>query len=156
MPTVTRSFETTAPVEEAWAFLTTPERVAPCVPGCEAFEERAPDVFDATIAVEVAYTSLTFDARVELADLDPPTSALLRATAEPAGAMPGSATVEGHLALRPTEDGGTAGEVTVEFAIRGRLGSLGESAFAHKCERLTEQFLATVTDELERADAVAG
>ncbi len=155
MPTVSRSFEIDAPIEETWDFLVTPDRVAPCVPGCESFDEQAPDVFDATIAVKVAYTSLQFDAHVELRDKTPPESLTLEATAEPAGSMPGSATVDADLALSAIDDSTTAGTLDIEFAIRGRLGSLGESAFTHKCEELTDTFLASVRDELEQANPLA-
>lgn len=154
MPQVTREFEAAVPVEETWDFLMTPERVAPCVPGCESFDELSPDVFEATIAVQVAYTSLTFDAHVELTDKEPPRSAVIEATAEPTGSMPGSAVVTGDIELWPTDDATTSGQLAIDFAIRGRLGSLGESAFAHQCEQLTDVFLASVTEQLERTDAV--
>lgn len=154
MPKVTNSFDIQKPVEETWNFFITPDKVAPCVPGCESVEEVAEDVFEAEIAVEVAYTSLTFDAHIELKDKQPPNSAVVEAKAEPAGRMPGSATVDGDLELIADGDGGTEGSIIIDFAIRGRLGSLGESAFRHQCEKLTDEFIANVKAELEGEEVV--
>lgn len=149
MPAVTMEFTIERDIEAVWAFLTTPADVAPQVPGCEDYAEVEPDVFDATVGVTVAYTSLTFDARIELTEKSPPASLHVEGLAEPTGRMPGSATVSGDLEL--TDAGGdvTNGSIAVEFAIRGRLGSLGEGAFRSKCAALTEEFLDNVAAELE-------
>lgn len=154
MPKVTNEFEIQRPVAETWDFFITPDKVAPCVPGCESVTEVEEDVFEAKIGVEVAYTSLTFDAHIELKDKQPPNSAVVEATAEPAGRMPGSATVDGDLELADAGDDVTTGSIIIDFAIRGRLGSLGESAFKHQCEKLTDEFLANVKAELEGAEVV--
>ncbi|QLG60312.1 CoxG family protein [Halorarum salinum] len=151
MPEVTREFNIGVPVAETWDFFMTPDKMAPCVPGCESVEELEEDIFDAKIGVEVAYTSLTFDAHIEITDKDPSNFAAVEAEASPAGRMPGSATVDGDLEMAEGEDHTTEGEITIEFAIRGRLGSLGESAFKHQCDKLTDEFLANVKEELEGA-----
>lgn len=155
MPEITKEFEFDAPVEETWEFFITPETVAPCVPGCESYEQHDENVFSATIGVKVAYTSLTFDADVELSEKNPPNSVTVEVLAEPSGRMPGSAKADGDLELRRSADGGTEGSITIEFAIRGRLGSLGESAFKSKTEQMTEEFLANVEEGLEAAELSA-
>lgn len=149
MPEVTREFDIAVPVEETWDFLLTPELMAPCVPGCESVEEVEEDIFDAEVLVEVAYTSLTFDTHIEITDKQPPNYAVVTAEASPSGRMPGSATVDAHVELNNTNDDTTAGKLTIKFAIRGRLGSLGESAFKHQCETLTDEFLENMEEELE-------
>lgn len=149
MPAVTRSFTIDRPLDAVWEFFTTPDRVAPAVPGCEEVEELSDTEFNATVAVKVAYSNLTFDTHIEITDQDPPNSMTVEATAEPSGRMPGSATVDAELDLESIDDGSTAGTMTMEFAIRGRLGSLGESAFKHKSEELTDQFIENVADALE-------
>lgn len=152
MPTVTREFQFDRTIERTWDFMVTPETVAPCVPGCQSFSEVEDDVFDAALAVKVAYTDLTFDTRVEITDKDRPNQAVVRGEGHPTGRIPGSATVDGRLELSATDDGGTSGTIDIEFAIRGRLGSLGEGAFRHKCEQLTDEFLANVAARLDGED----
>lgn len=149
MPQVTRQFDIEREVEDTWEFFLTPDDVAPCVPGCKSVEETGEDEFTAEIQVDVAYTSLTFDADIALSDKRPPNAVHVDATAEPAGRMPGSSTVDADLEMEDV-DGHTEGTITIAFAIRGRLGSLGESAFKHKCEELTEEFVENVTAELEQ------
>lgn len=153
MPEVTREFDIDVPVQETWDFIMTPDLMAPCVPGCQSVEEIEEDVFDAEILVEVAYTSLTFDAHIEITDKEPPNYAVVEAEASPTGRMPGSATVDGDLEMTDGGNDTTDGELTIEFAIRGRLGSLGESAFKHQCEKLTDEFLGNMKEELEGAEA---
>lgn len=149
MPTVSKGFAIGRPVEDVWSFLTTPASVAPCVPGCDGYDEVAEDVFDATVTVTVAYTTLTFDAHVEITDQSPPTDLHVEGSAEPTGRIPGSAVVSGDLHLDAADDGTTDGTIEVTFAVRGRLGSLGESAFRSKCDSLTDAFIGNVTAELE-------
>lgn len=153
MAEITKTFEFDAPVEETWDFIITPETVAPCVPGCESYEQHDEDVFTAKIDVKVAYTSLTFDADVEITDKEPQDSATVEVLAKPSGRMPGSAKASGDLAMAATAGGGTEGTITIDFAIRGRLGSLGESAFKSKTEQMTEQFLENVREGLEVQEA---
>ncbi|MFB6131585.1 MAG: CoxG family protein [Salinigranum sp.] len=148
MPEVTRAFTIRRNIGDTWAFFNSPEDIAACVPGCESVEQLDENTFNAAVGVKVGYTSLTFDTVVEITDRTEPTSMEVEGTAEPSGRMPGSARVEGRLDM--DEDGeDTSGEITIEFAIRGRLGSLGESAFTHKSEEITEQFLENVRAELE-------
>lgn len=149
MSTVTNEFEIHAARQAAWDFLLTPERVAPCVPGCEAVEQRSETEFDVTVGVKVAYANLTFDTHVEITDQDPPRALTAEGTAEPTGRMPGSAIFSGDLTLEEDGDGVTHGSVTIDFGIRGRLGSLGESAFQRKSEELTAQFVDNVKAALE-------
>lgn len=155
MPKVTKDFQITEPIDDVWSFLVTPSCVAPCVPGCDSFEEVAEDVFDAAVTVTVAYTTLTFDAGIEITDKEPPRAMRVEGSAEPTGRMPGSALLSGDLRLDPSGDDATHGTVEIEFAIRGRLGSLGDSAFRSKCESLTEEFVDNVREELEGGDSRA-
>lgn len=149
MPEVTREFDIEVPLEETWDFLMTADLMAPCVPGCESVDQIEEDVFDAEILVEVAYTSLTFDAHIEIIDKEPPNFAVVKAEASPSGRMPGSATVDGDLEMAGAGDDTTEGKIAIQFAIRGRLGSLGESAFKHQCEKLTDEFLVNMKEALE-------
>lgn len=149
MPTVTNEFEIHTPRGDVWDFLLTPELVAPCVPGCEEFEQLSDTEFDVTVGVKVAYTNLTFDAHVEMTNQDPPQRLEVEGTAEPMGRMPGSAIFSGTLELEEDGSDATRGTAVIDFGIRGRLGSLGESAFRHKSEELTQQFIDNIKAELE-------
>lgn len=149
MPAVTKDFRIDRGIDDVWAFLVTPADVAPAVPGCESYEELEEDVFEARVTVTVAYTTLNFDAHIEIVDKDPPGRMRVEGTAEPTGRMPGSATLTGELALDAVDNNVTEGTIDVEFAIRGRLGSLGDSAFRSKCDTLTQEFIDNVTTRLE-------
>lgn len=155
MPEITRQFRFDTSVQETWEFMTTPETVAPCVPGCESYEQHEADVFTADIGVKVAYTNLTFNADIEILDKEPPNTATVAVLAKPSGRMPGSAKADADLQLTDDGDGGTEGSITMVFAIRGRLGSLGESAFKSKSEQLTDEFLENVAKELEEQEVTA-
>lgn len=155
MPEVTKEFTVRVPLEQTWEFFIAPERVAPCVPGCERVEEIEPDLFNVDVNVKVAYTDLTFNTELEITEQDRPSALTVVGTATPQGRIPGSATVTGTLALASADEHSTTGTLDIEFAIRGRLGSLGESAFKHKCDEITDEFLSNVITTLESSDEAA-
>lgn len=152
MSEVTKEFTVHAPLQETWDFFVTPDKSAACVPGCDRVEEIGVDVFTVDVNVTVAYTDLTFTTELEITDKHPPNALTVTGLANPQGHIPGSATVTGDLSLDAVDDDTTTGTLRVEFAIRGRLGSLGESAFRHKCDELTDEFLSNVTTALESPD----
>lgn len=153
MPEVTREFTVDRSIEDTWDFFITPDKLAPCVPGCENIEELEEDLFDVDVSVDVAYTTLTFDTEVEITDKESPESMTVDVKASPKGHMPGTAKADGGLELNAVDEDTTDGEITISFSIFGRLGSLGESAFRHKCEEITDQFIENVVEELETETA---
>lgn len=152
MPEVTKEFTVDRPLAVTWEFFNTPEDVAACVPGCESVEQLDEDTFNAEVGVQVAYTSLIFNTVVEITDRQNLESMDVEGTAQPSGRMPGSAQVTGHLDVEEV-DATTVGEMTIQFAIRGRLGSLGESAFTRKCDEMTQRFIDNIRAELEGVEA---
>ncbi|WP_416841486.1 CoxG family protein [Haloferax sp. DFSO52] len=152
MPEVTKEFEISHPVEQVWEFFNTPDRVAACVPHCQSVEQLDEDTFEAKVGVDVAYTSLTFDTEVEIVERTDLEYMKIEGKATPSGRMPGSATVSGDLEL-DGDDTTTNGTMTIQFAIRGRLGSLGESAFTHQCEKLTDEFLENIQEQIASGKA---
>lgn len=153
MPAVTREFTVNRSIDAVWNLFDTPSELAPCVPGCESVESLSEDLFDVDVTVEVAYTRLTFDTTVEITDKEPSSTMTVVAEATPRGHIPGTATANGGLVLEAVDENSTAGEITIEFSIFGRLGSLGESAFRRKSEEITDQFVENVLEKLESSSA---
>lgn len=155
MPEVISEFTVDQSIEETWNFFNTPDQLAPCVPGCESVEEINEDLFNAEVTVDIAYTTLTFNTQVKITDKERPESMTVGVEASPKGRMPGTANADGGLELGVVDEDTTEGEITIEFSIFGRLGSLGESAFTHKCEEITDQFIENVVEKLELETATA-
>lgn len=66
-------FTIPAPIERVWAFIRDPDRVAPCVPGCERVETISATSYHSTMAVALGPIKARFVVVVEIADEKPPT-----------------------------------------------------------------------------------
>lgn len=61
-----------APVEKVWAILMNPDALKASLPGCEKFEETAPDTYDMTIKVGVGPIKGTYTGRISMAEKEEP------------------------------------------------------------------------------------
>ncbi len=111
-----------APRDRVWAFLIDPHQVAACGPGVERIEVIDERHFRATAKVGVGFIGLRLVVDMELAELDEPNRALLRAH----GQAPGSA-VDATATMRLADDdaGGTTMDWTADLALTGALASIG-------------------------------
>ncbi|MDB5080728.1 MAG: hypothetical protein JWP00_2652 [Chloroflexi bacterium] len=57
-----------APIEKVWGILMNPNALKASLPGCEKFEETAPDTYDITIKVGVGMIKGTYTGRISIAD----------------------------------------------------------------------------------------
>jgi carbon monoxide dehydrogenase subunit G len=112
-----------APRERVWAFVIDPNQVGQCGPGVESIEVVDPTHFKATAKVGIGFIRARFVVNLELAELEQPERALIKAH----GQAPGSAvdaTAEMKLSDGP-EAGTTVMDWTADVNIAGSLASLG-------------------------------
>src|SRR3954454_21151239 len=92
-----------APIERVFQALNDPAVLVRTIPGCQQLESTGPDAYAMTVTAGVASIKGTYAGSVQLAELQPPNSFLLRASG--AGA-PG--TVSAEVSVRLSErDGAT-------------------------------------------------
>ncbi|MCL6627416.1 MAG: hypothetical protein K6T68_12620, partial [Alicyclobacillus shizuokensis] len=58
---VSNQFDVACPQNEVFAFVSTPERLAQCIPGCSRLTDLGDVRYSAILEVEVAFLKMKFD-----------------------------------------------------------------------------------------------
>jgi carbon monoxide dehydrogenase subunit G len=109
--------------DRAWTFLTDPNEVGRCGPGVESIDVIDPTHFTATAKVGSGFISARFTVQLELAELEPPNRAVIKAH----GQAPGTevdVTAELHLS-DGTSPGSTNMGWAADVAVEGHLAAVG-------------------------------
>lgn len=145
-------FTIPAPIERVWAFIRDPDRVAPCIPGCESVETISATSYRSTIAVALGPIKARFVVVVEITDEKPPT----RLTCVTKGEEGGRASIisaTSELRLVETSEGKTEVHCTSEVSIVGRLGKFGLGIMKKRAAHLAGEFAGAVQQRMQVADA---
>ena len=67
------SYDIPAPRERVWAAFLDPGTLAQAIPGCDALEEIGTGEYKAVMKIHVVAIKGTFEGKVRLSDLEPPT-----------------------------------------------------------------------------------
>ena len=141
-----------APIERVFAALNDPAVLVRTIPGCQRLEATGPDAYAMTVSAGVASIKGSYAGTVRLAELQPPTSFVLRASG--AGA-PG--TVSAEVAVRLSEqDGVTRLDYDADAVVGGMIGGVGQRMLAGVAKKLAGEFFAGVDDVLTGAGAAPG
>lgn len=133
-----------APIERVFAALNDPAVLVRTIPGCQQLEVTGSDAYAMTVTAGVASIKGTYAGTVQLAELQPPSSFVLRASG--AGA-PG--TVSAEVAVRLTEqDGGTRLDYDADAVVGGMIGGVGQRMLAGVAKKLAGEFFAGVDEVL--------
>jgi carbon monoxide dehydrogenase subunit G len=116
-----RQLATTA--EQAWLALNDPNILKQCIPGCQSFELKSPDVYGVVAAIKVGPVSAKFSGTVTLSNIKPPHSYTL--SFEVQGGVAGHGKGVSHVELVPNAEGVLL-NYTVESQIGGKLAQLGQ------------------------------
>jgi len=145
---IEKTFEVNAPQKDVWEFITTPEKVAECVPGCQDVEELGNDKYKAGIKVQVGPIKTIFNVNVEATEQHPPCFASYLTTGHEGGrASRINATTELHL--------NTINELQTEVLYRsdikimGRLGKFGEGIMKKKADAIGGEFVEALRSKLD-------
>jgi hypothetical protein len=141
---LTNEFRVGVPVDEAWAVLTTVERIAPCLPGAQ-LEEVEGDEYRGVVKVKVGPITAQYKGTATFLEQDAVAHrAVLRAEGrDTRGQGNASATVTATL----TPDGsGTAVTVVTDLTITGKVAQFGRGVLADVSGKLIGQFV----ENLER------
>ena len=69
---IEKSFQIDAPQQEVWAFLSSPEKVGGCFPGCENVTALGDNKYKAAVRVEIGPIKTVFNVDFEEAEKRPP------------------------------------------------------------------------------------
>lgn len=145
------SFIINAPIDRVWTFITTPELVAPCVPGCEGYEEIGPDQYSARVKVALGPIKTRFSMLVDVVEQRAPLfwSAKVRGDE---GGKASSLTADSQLELVDLGDGRTEVSYRSEVSIFGRLGKFGLGMMKKQAEKISAEFAVAFGTIVENAE----
>lgn len=140
-------FSVASDPSETWEFLLDPEGLGSCIPNCQDVTVIDETHYTATIGVEVASISATFDTDVEIVERD--REEFLRV--ELNGDAEGSSShlgASGDVNLSPRNDGGTDLDYAVEMNVSGRMMNVGSRLVKRVAKRQVNKTINNIQDEL--------
>ncbi len=135
-----------ASIDQVWAFLMDPEEIAKVMPGCEALEETAPDIYRVTLKIGVAAVKGTYTGSVQLLDKTPPTS--YRMLIEGSG-TPGFVKGDASIVLT-AEDNRTVLAYDADTQVGGLIANVGQRMIGGAAKMIIKQSLKKLGEELTR------
>lgn len=135
----------TVPVDSQRVFdlFLDPDTMAACIPGCEELVRVDERHYSGRLVNEIAHVRFNASFSAEIVDLDPPREvrAVLKGEDRRLGS---SLKLDAVLGVRPNGDGS---EVTysMELALWGKLGRMGESIFRRRTAEVEKQFVEKFT-----------
>jgi L-asparaginase/Glu-tRNA(Gln) amidotransferase subunit D/carbon monoxide dehydrogenase subunit G len=145
---VEKTFTVSATQDQVWSFITDPQRVAPCIPGCEGAEEKDPGKYAAAINLKVGPIQTTFHVDIEQTERRPPEFASYLTRGEEGGRASRVSGVS-TLALRAVSVDSTEVTYASDINIVGRLGKFGSGMMQKIADNLGEEFVAALKGRLE-------
>jgi carbon monoxide dehydrogenase subunit G len=150
-----------APPDAIWDFLLTPDRLRRCLPGCERFERRDADAYDARLRLGVAFLTGTYSGTVRV--VEQVHRQTLRLAVEGGGPL-GRLQATGTLHLQPVAPASpappAAGQTAAscpatlvtyegEALVGGPISALGEPVISATADRLIRAFFDCVAAHVE-------
>ncbi|TCN41612.1 carbon monoxide dehydrogenase subunit G [Rhodococcus sp. SMB37] len=135
-----------APVDEVWAALLDPEKVAPCMPGATLTGVDG-DTFTGTVKVKLGPVALTYKGTGVYVEKDESAKrAVIEANAKDAR---GNGTVSATITIVLTGEGDhTNGTVTTDMTITGKPAQFGRGMISDVGGKILEQFAACLSKKL--------
>jgi uncharacterized protein len=149
MPVFEEEFAVSASPDVVWDFLLDPERIAPCLPGCESLEVEDAKTYRVRLTVKVGFLSTTQSFKVEIVESDRPRHLVSLARGEDRK-LASQVEVRNTLDLAPEAASGTRVRYRSEVRVLGRLGSVGDAVMKIKAKQLAGDFAANVRAAIER------
>jgi carbon monoxide dehydrogenase subunit G len=146
MPLFEEEFTVEAAPETVWDFLLDPQRVAPCLPGCEGVEIENATTYKVRLTVKVGFLSTTQNLKVELVESDRPRHLVSVARGEDRK-LASQVEVRNTLDLAPSA-GTTRVRYRSDVRVLGRLGSVGDAVMKVKAKQVAADFAANVRKAL--------
>lgn len=145
---IKQSFDVDAPIDEVWAFVTDPRRVASCMPGAsldEIIDERN---FHGSIRVRVGAITAAYKGKVEMTEVDESSHAVeIRAAGTETGG--GTATASMKSSLAKLDGGGTRVVAEASVELTGKIMQMGRGMIQGVSDQLFEQFAGSARAQLE-------
>jgi carbon monoxide dehydrogenase subunit G len=151
---IEEKFEVQASIDEVWAFVMDPAKVAACMPGAKLEEVVDERNFMGSIRIKIGAISTAYKGKVAMTDVDERARTVVMAAE---GTEAGGGTARGTMnsALRTLPDGRTELVATASVELTGRVMQVGSRMIKGVSHQLFKQFVAKAKKQLESGDAMS-
>ena len=150
---IEKTFEVATSRAKVWEFITTPEKVAPCIPGCEGAEKTADGSYKAVICTKVGPIKARFHVKIEAIEERPPEFAEYLTKGEE-GSKASRIKATSTLTLKEIDASLTEDSYTSDISIMGRLGKFGSGMMTKVADSIGDEFVAELRKQLEQGTSV--
>jgi carbon monoxide dehydrogenase subunit G len=142
----TNEFRVGVPVAQAWAVLTSVERIAPCMPGAELTGVEG-DQYQGTIKIKLGPVTAQYQGVASFEALDP---AAHRAVLTASGRdTRGQGNARARIVAQLVPDGDVTNvSVGTELTITGKIAQFGRGMITDVSDKLLQRFAANLEAEL--------
>ncbi len=152
---IEKSFVIDAPQEAVWDFISSPEKVGPCFPGCEGVKKLGGNQYETDIKVQIGPIKTVFNIKFEETE-SRPMEYFAYASRGEEGHRASRLKADSTLTLAPLDGGKTQVDYASELSIVGRLGKFGLGMMKKKADTMGDEFIASVRSEIEGPAADSG
>ena len=141
-----------APRQKVWDALNDPQVLKAAIPGCRSLEKVSDTDLRATAAIKIGPIAAQFTGKVQLLDLDPPTS--YRIAGEGQGGVAGFA--NGGANVHLSDDGAfTLLQYEVKAQVGGKIAQLGARLIDATAKQMADQFFDRFSAEVSAPAEIA-
>lgn len=143
---IEKTFRINAPIDRVWEFLTDPEQVVQCMPGAELDEVIDERNVRGRVGVKVGPVEARYRGHATFEEHDEENHRI-RVVGQ--GMGDGSADLQLEGEMRALDDGGTECEFVAAVNVGGRMAQVGSRLIKFVSDRLFDQFVARVREQIE-------
>jgi carbon monoxide dehydrogenase subunit G len=135
--------------QQAWDALNDPQVLKTCIPGCDKVEATGENQYAIGMAVRVGPVAARFNGKIQLADVQPPTSYTLNFEGQ--GGAAGFGKGNAKVVLAPHAAGsGCELNYTAQAQVGGRIAQVGQRLVDGVARSMAEDFFRRFDDEMQR------
>ena len=127
------------PQQQVWEALNDPEVLKACIPGCDSIEKQSDTEYKVAMTAAVGPVKAKFSGKLQLSDLNPPSSYSL--AFEGSGGAAGFGKGGAQVSLAP-EAGGTKLSYTAKATVGGKLAQVGSRLVDAAARKMADDFFS--------------
>ena len=140
--------------ERVWQALNDPEVLAACIPGCQSIARDSDTHFTAKVKAKVGPVSATFEAGLDLENLDPPNSYTIAGAVKGGAAGFGKGTADVVLAEAGPDS--TQLSYSVKGSVGGKLAQVGSRLVDGAARKMADDFFSAFATQLAPVASAPG
>lgn len=138
---------------QAWEALNDIAMLKECIPGCDGITATGEHQYEVLITAAIGPVKAKFKGKLQLENLQPPTSYTLRFEGQGGAAGHGKGTAE--VRLEPTGSRSTVLHYTAKATVGGKIAQLGSRLVDMAAQKMATEFFTTFNTKLQERYQVA-